>query len=128
MENWIILTFFAFSGGLLGGFLAQLVKATLNSLQLAVLEGRVRRLETAGASAMGAAARNKQGERQAEAVAYLAGKVAENKAAGQDEKQALTGALKDAAMAYPDVALSLGGKLLKGQGKGGIAALLGGGD
>jgi len=103
-----------FVGSIIGGFLAKLAWEEISMLSL---ERRIKRLENTLISGSGVASRQEKAERQQEAML----KVAELVKEGKDPKDAL----KEVAMAYPDVAMGLIQKALKGGNLGSLGGLLG---
>lgn len=96
-----------FSGGLIGGFLAQLVKSTLDGYKLAQLDRRTERLENTLKSGAGVQARNDKAERMGEAVAEAALLLKEGKKPEEIAKLLLP--------KYPDIALDLVKKAAQGK-------------
>jgi len=93
------LALLAFFGGLIGGFLAQLVKSTLDAYKLAQLERRVERLENTLKSANAVGTREARADRMGAAIAEAATMFGQGKK--PDE------ILKELVPKYPDVGLEL---------------------
>jgi len=101
---------------MVGGFVARLVMSFITERDLASLEARVKRIEMKLISGSGVDARQEKAERQQEAML----KAAELMKAGKEPKEAL----KEVAMAYPDVAMDLVQKAMRGGKLGNLGGLL----
>lgn len=120
VETWILYGLsglILFFGGLVGGFLAQLVASRLDKGELAAVRAQVMRLSNTIYSADGVKAREAKSERQQEAMLALATAVKGGKEPAE--------AVKEVAMQYPDVAMGLLQKALK---SGQLGSLMGAGE
>ena len=110
-----VLVVCSFAGGVIGGFIAQALRAKLDNYRVDVVEGQVERLKNALYGREGNASRIQKSERMSEAIAVLMQEIH----SGKEPKEALA----EVAKAYPDVAIDVLKKGLKGGALGGLEKL-----
>lgn len=118
--EWVILGAGALTGGLIGGFIGGSAVGYFKDWALSArvdgLEARFHRMHNQSISGDGTAVKNQKAERMSQAVAEAAALMQSGKKPEE--------ALKEIAAKYPDVALDVIQKTMRG--KGGLAGLLGG--
>lgn len=111
MNEWLILGLCVVVSNVVIGTLVGLLLRYLSdhsvTFRLASIEKKIESITKTEYSSRGVAAREQKAERQSEALAALAQEMAK----GTPQMDAI----KKVAAAYPDVALSLGSKLLQGK-------------
>jgi len=118
VETWLMLgggAVIVFAGSVIGGMIAGLLSDFARDMKTASFEARLKRLENAGISSAGVAAREAKATRQGEALAEAFRLFKENKSPAD--------IVKELGPKYPDVALDLIMKSMKNDGLKGMAKL-----